>query len=63
MTVGAKPGVTSKLGRAELVLAYELRQEGIRRKLVARALGVSVWYLDSRLKQCEREGIAWIREL
>lgn len=63
MTRGAKPGVTSKLGRAELVLAYELKQEGFSRKLIARALSVSVWYLDSRLKQCERDGIAWIREL
>lgn len=61
MTACTKKGVTHKLGRAELVLAYELRSEGFRRKLIARALGVSVWYLNARLRQCEREGLAWIR--
>lgn len=63
MTVGVKPGSARRLGRAELVLAYELCCEGYRRKIVARALGVSVWYLNARLRQCEREGIAWIRTI
>lgn len=58
MSHSKKPTSASKLGIAELVLAYELRQEGIRRKIIARALGVSVWYLDWRLKQCEQEGIS-----
>jgi hypothetical protein len=56
--VGKKPIIPRNLGINELVLAYELRAEGCRRKLIARALGCSVWYLNVRLKQIEREGIA-----
>lgn len=63
MKRGPRPGCAIRLGRAELAFAYELRQEGIRRKLIARELGVSVWYLDARLKQCERDGVAWVAEL
>lgn len=51
------------LGRAELVLAYELWCEGFRRRLIARALGVTEHHLRQRLKQCEREGINWIKDL
>jgi hypothetical protein len=57
-----KPIPARKLGKAELVLAYELRSEGYRRNLIARALGCTVWYLDHRLAQCEREGISWITQ-
>ena len=58
MSHSKKPTSASKLGIAELVLAYELRQEGIRRKIIARALGVNVRYLNVRLRRCEREGIS-----
>ena len=58
MSHSKTPASARKLGLAELVLAYELRQEGIRWRLIARALGVTAWYLNWRLKQCEREGIA-----
>ena len=62
MPTGNIRGAARKLGCEELVLAYELRQEGIRWKLIARELGVSAWYLDARIRQCKKEGISWIRK-
>ena len=62
MSGGRRRGTPQTLGRAELALAYELRQEGCRRRLIARALGTTEHYLNARIRQCEREGIAWIRD-
>ena len=54
--------MTRHIPANELALAYELRQEGCRRRLIARALGTTEHYLNARIRQCEREGIAWIRD-
>jgi len=62
MSGGMINGLSRRLGREELAFAYELRQEGIRWKLIARELGVSAWYLDARIRQCKKEGISWIRK-
>ena len=62
MAGGRQRGAAHTLGRAELALAYELRQAGCRRRLIARALGTTEHYLNARIRQCEREGIAWIRD-
>ena len=63
MTQGRQHGEAATLGRAELALAYELRNEGYRWRLIARALGATEHYLRQRLKQCEREGVAWIKDI
>jgi DNA-binding MarR family transcriptional regulator len=57
---GRVTGSAVSLGRAELVLAYELRQEGCHWGVIAKALGVTVDHLSRRIKQCERDGIKWI---
>ena len=62
MPGGMTNGLARRLGREELAFAYELRQEGIRWKLIARELGVSVHYLDARIRRCKKEGISWIRK-
>lgn len=55
-------GSTLSLGRAELVLAYELRQEGCYWGVIAQGLGMTGHHLSQRIKQCERDGIEWIAE-
>mgnify|MGYP003407810243 FL=1 len=62
MAGGRQRGAAQTLGRAELALAYELYQEGYRRRLIARALGTTEHYLNARIRQCEREGIYWIKD-
>lgn len=58
-TRGRRAGVDVSLGRAELALAYELRQEGVRNGLIAQELGCNANYLYTLLARCEREGLAW----
>lgn len=48
------------LGRSELALAYELRQEGVRNGLVAAELGCNANYLYTLLARCERDGLGWL---
>lgn len=52
-----------KIGRAELVLAYELRQAGVLWKLIAWGLGVERAYLQRMVARCEREGLDWLPEV
>ena len=62
MAGGRQRGAAQTLGRAELALAYELYQEGYRRRIIARVLGTTEHYLNTRIRQCEREGIYWIKD-
>lgn len=48
------------LGRSELAMAYELRQEGVRNGLIAAELGCNANYLYTLLARCERDGIGWL---
>lgn len=57
---GAVKGQGAVLGRSELALAYELRQEGVRNGLIASELGCNANYLYTLLARCEREGLAWL---
>ncbi len=57
---GRRLGEKQKLGRSELALAYELRQVGIRKELIAAELGCNANYLCTLLSRCEREGLGWV---
>lgn len=57
---GRRAGVDVKLGRADLALAYELRQEGVRNGLIASVLGCNANYLCTLLVRCERDGLSWL---
>ncbi|NTE96717.1 hypothetical protein [Agrobacterium tumefaciens] len=56
---GRKKGEMLKLGRSDLALAYELRQEGVRHGLIARNLGCNPGYLYTLLVRCELIGLSW----
>jgi hypothetical protein len=57
---GRRTGYAVKLGRAELALAYELRQEGVTTDLIAIALGCNRSHLATLLNRCECDGLSWI---
>ena len=63
MACGRQRGAAQTLGRVELAMAYELLHWGCRWRLVASALGTTEHYLNTRIRQCEREGINWIKDL
>ncbi|MOA03591.1 hypothetical protein D3C78_1231040 [compost metagenome] len=46
-----------RLTRADLVLAYELRSEGIEWQHIASGLGVDTDYLRQRIRQAEINGL------
>lgn len=50
------------LGRSELALAYELRQEGVRNGLIAAELGCNANNLYTLLARCERDGLGWVQK-
>ncbi len=56
---GRQVGTCIVLGRAELALAYELRQAGVRNGLIAAELGCNASYLYTLMTRCEREGLGW----
>ena len=51
----------SKLGKADLVMAYELKAQGVKNKRVAMELGVTPAYLRARIRRCERVGLGWLQ--
>ncbi len=57
---GPKAGFSVKLGRADLALAYELRQDGAKMKLLASNFGVSVSLLGKLFTRCKRDGLSWL---
>lgn len=60
MNTGARTrGRRNEIGRSELALAYELKQEGVEHIVVAYAMGCNPSYLYTLLARCEREGLAW----
>lgn len=50
----------SKLGKEELVLAYEMKARGISTKLVAANFGVQPETLRNRIRRCEKFGMGWL---
>ena len=51
----------SKLGKAELVMAYEQRKSGRHAIYIAKDFGVSAEYLKRRIRKCERIGLGWLQ--
>ncbi len=49
-----------KLGKAELVLAYEMKKAGIRIKTIAGHFGVRPSHLSFKICKCERIGLWWL---
>lgn len=60
--VGRPSGVNCRLGRADLALIYELRQEGIQWKLISQQFGISVWWLMITFRRCRNEGLSWLKK-
>lgn len=59
---GRSVGQCMSLGRSELALAYELRQEGVRNGLIAAELGCNANNLYTLLARCERDGLGWVQK-
>lgn len=57
---GRRAGLDVNMGRAEVALAYELRQEGVRMKLIARNFGCDEHRLYTLFARCKRDGLSWL---
>ena len=51
----------SKLGKAELVMAYELKAQGVKTKHVANMFGVKPTTVRARILRCEKFGLGWLQ--
>lgn len=60
--VGRRSGLDVTLGRSDAALIYELRQEGIRWKLLSQQFGVSVDRLIRLMQRCRNDGLTWLQK-
>lgn len=51
----------SKLGKAELVLAYQMKASGVPTKFAASTFGVTVEHLRKCIRRCEIHGLGWLQ--
>lgn len=59
---GRPIGESCRLGRAELVQAYELRQAGVTWGELARRFLISDRTLYRYFKRCEKFGLSWLKK-
>jgi hypothetical protein len=57
-----REGLDVALGRAEMALIYELRQEGVSWKLISLNFGVSVDWLLRLMQRCRNDGLDWLKK-
>jgi len=50
-----------KLGKSQLVEAYEMKKSGMRMKAIARHFDVTPTRLSQKICKCERIGLGWLR--
>jgi hypothetical protein len=50
------------LGRQDMALIYELRQEGVSWKLLSLHFGLSVYWLMRHIRRCRNEGLTWLKK-
>lgn len=55
-----RSGVAMTLGRSDMALIYELRQEGVCWKILSRNFGLSVYWLMRHMRRCRNEGLSWL---
>lgn len=60
--VGPRPGLAVTLGRRDMALIYELRQEGVQWKLLSQQFGLSVYWLMRHIRRCRIEGLGWLKK-
>lgn len=57
---GRRKGLDVKLGRADVALAYELRQEGVSMALIADTFDCDPSHFSRLFARCERDGLGWL---
>jgi hypothetical protein len=60
--VGRPSGIYCLLGRAEVALIYELRQEGVRWQIISAQFGMSVDRLMRLMQRCRNDGLSWLKK-
>lgn len=61
-TVGRRSGIDCRLGRADLVLAYEMYHSGYLWKRIANYFGMHDRTIYRAIKRCERDGLDWLKK-
>ena len=61
-TTSRRQGLNMTLGRHDMALIYELRQEGVAWKLLSQHFGLSVYWLMRHTRRCRVEGLAWLQK-
>jgi hypothetical protein len=61
-TPSRRQGLNMTLGRQDMALVYELRQEGVSWKLLSLHFGLSVYWLMRHIRRCRNEGLTWLQK-
>lgn len=59
---GRRAGLDVVLGRREVALIYQLRQEGVAWRLLADEFGMCVDRLIRLMQRCRTDGLTWLEK-
>lgn len=60
--VGRRSGVDCRMGRADVVLAYEMYYSGYLWRNIAIYFGLHDRTIYNTIKRCERDGLGWLKK-